>query len=733
MYELIITEKPKASQKIAEALAEGKAEKKSEKGVPYYRLKHKGKEIMVGCSVGHLFTLAEKGKSGWKYPVFDIEWKPTYERDKDAKFAKKYFDVLKKLSKDADSCTVACDYDIEGEVIGLNILRYIVKKKDARRMKFSTLTKPDLVKAYENASPTIDWGLAEAGETRHKLDYYYGINISRALTASVKSIGRFLILSSGRVQGPALKIIVDKEKEIKAFVPEPFWLIKLIGETKQGTIEYQHEHGQFFEKQGALAVMEKISKGDKGKVTDVTKTEYQQQAPAPFDLTTLQTESYRTHRISPKETLSIAQDLYVSGLISYPRTSSQQLPDSIEYKKILVSLSKQTLYKELCAKLLKKDSLKPNNGNKSDPAHPAIYPTGQSSHLTGDKQKVYDLIVRRFMATFGEPAVRETMTVKIEVKEEPFNVKGTRTIKDGWHIFYGDYVGLKDVELPKVEKGETVNVNDITNNEDQTKPPKRYTPASIIRELEKRNLGTKATRAQIVDTLFQRGYATGQSIEATDLGIKTAEILEKYTPEILDEELTRHFEVEMDEIQEKKKKGEEVLEEAKEVLTKLLANFKKKEKNVGEGLSEANFEKQQKENTIGPCMVCKQGTLMMKKGKFGRFIACDKYPDCTATYKLPTNGLIKSHPDLCRECQFPMVMVIKKRKRPQEVCINAECPTKRIQDASVRKQIEDIESGKVEEKCPKCETGKLLVRRSMYGQFYGCSTFPKCRFIKKVQ
>ncbi len=732
MYELIVTEKPKSCQKIAEALAEGKVEKKSDKGVPYYRIKRNGKEIMLGCSVGHLFTIGEKEKKGWRYPVFDVEWKPIHERDKASKFAKKYFDVLKKLSKEADKITIACDYDIEGEVIGLNILKYITKKKDAKRMKFSTLTKPDIIKAYENASPTIDWGLAEAGETRHKLDYYYGINISRALTSAVKSIGRFLILSSGRVQGPALKIIVDKEKEIKAFIPKPYWQIKLMGEMKKGIIEYWHIEDKFFDKIKAESVMSKISIGDKGKAIEVNRNEFKQEAPNPFDLTTLQTESYRTHRISPKETLSVAQDLYISGLISYPRTSSQQLPESIEYKKVLTDISKQSSYKELCQKLLSKSSLKPNNGKKSDPAHPAIYPTGQATKLDGNKAKVYDLIVRRFLATFGDPAIRETMTIIIEVKEEKFNAKGTRTTFEGWHVFYGPYVGLTDVELPKVEKGEDVKVKDIEMLEDQTKPPRRYTPASIIRELEKRNLGTKATRAQIVDTLFDRGYVKDTSIEATDLGIKTVEVLEKYIPEILDEEMTRHFESEMDEIQERKKKEKEVLSEAEEILTKILIQFKKKEKNVGEGLADANLESQIKQNTVGKCPVCSEGILMMRRGKFGRFIACDKYPDCKTTFKLPSNGLVKNTTDLCPHCQHPMIAIIKKAKRPQEVCINVECPSKKTTDKTELKKMQDIESGEIEHKCPKCKVGKLVLRKSVYGQFYGCSAFPKCRYIQKI-
>jgi len=208
MTELIITEKPAASKKIADALADKKAVKKNIKGVPYYELIHKNKNIVVGCAVGHLFSLGEKKPTN-NFPTFDIEWKPTYIINK-GHFSKKYLDVLKKLSKDADEITIACDYDIEGEVIGLNVLRFICNRKDANRMKFSTLTKQDLIKSYENKANHIDWGQANAGETRHILDWYYGINISRALTSAISSQGRFKILSSGRVQGPCLKLVVDR-------------------------------------------------------------------------------------------------------------------------------------------------------------------------------------------------------------------------------------------------------------------------------------------------------------------------------------------------------------------------------------------------------------------------------------------------------------------------------------------------------------------------------------------
>ncbi len=718
MTELIITEKPKSAQRIAEALADGKPLKKGEKGVYYYEITRGKKDIIVACAVGHLFGVSEKLKKGLKYPVFDVEWQPLYEINKDAAFSKKYFDVLKKLSKQADTFTVACDYDIEGSVIGMNIIRFICKQKDARRMKFSTLTKPDLVNAYENASKSLDWEQAIAGETRHNLDFFYGINLSRALIASIKKAGMFKILSIGRVQGPALKIIVEKEREISAFKPKPFWQIEADGGVKKGKITALHKEDKFWDKKKADSAYKK-ARGKDGKVTGTKRQEFEQPAPVPFDLTTLQTEAYRCFGINPKVTLSIAQDLYTSGLISYPRTSSQQLPESIGYDKILKHLQKSKDYESLCSELLKK-ALKPNNGKKTDLAHPAIYPTGiMSRGLESFKQKIYDIIARRFLATFAEPAVRETATIEIDINGEPFMASGTRTKKEGWHRFYGPYAKMKEEELPPVEKGEAFTQEKLQILEKETKPPARYTPASIIRELEKRNLGTKATRAEIVDTLYRRGYLTDKAIKATDLGMKIEETLQKHVPEVVDEELTRHFELEMEEVMENKKKEEDVLKEAQEVLTGILSSFKKKEAELGAELIEATKASETKENTVGKCVNCSEGTLMIKFGKFGRFIACSRYPDCKTTFKLPSGGMAKTTGEVCGSCNYPKITMIRKRKKPQDVCINLDCPEKKL------------DSDKENTKCEKCEKGKMVVRKSVYGQFLACDQFPKCRNIQR--
>ncbi len=734
MVELIITEKPAAAKKIADALADSKVKKQVYmKKIPYYSLTHNGKDMIVACAVGHLYSLAEKEKNGWTYPKYDIEWKPAADVRKDAKYTRQYLNAIKKLAKTAKEVTVATDYDVEGEVIGLNIIKYACKLKDANRMKFSTLTKEDLVEAYENKLPHLDWGQAHAGETRHMLDWFYGINTSRALTAAIKTTGMFKLMSTGRVQGPALKLIVDKEKEIKAFKPTPFWQIELLGKTEKKDISSWHEKDKFWDHKEAKKTYDKIRKEKTAAIDKVDKKRFNQSPPTPFDLTSLQIEAHRALRLAPKRTLEIAQELYTAGAISYPRTSSQKLPAKIRYKKIIGLLSKK--FPKEAKILLDKKVLKPNEGKKQDPAHPAIYPTGQgSSRSDKDVQGIYELIVRRFLATFGDPAVRETMNIKINCKDEIFIAKGTTTVEPGWHKLYGRFTPAKEEELPAVKKNQLIDVKKITLHDKETNPPKRFTEASIIKELEKRSLGTKATRASIIDTLFQRDYIEGKQIKATELGIRTINTLEKYNPGIIDEALTRGFEEDMEEIREGKEKEEAVLQRSKKVLDKIMKTFKQKEKDIGKELAKAQKETRDELTTLGPCPVCKKGQLQIRRGKFGYFIACNRYPDCTTTFSLPSNALSKPAKKICETCGYPVILVIKKRKRPQEVCINPKCPSKLEGYTKQQlKKIENIESGKTRPICPKCKKGHLKVRKSVYGTFIACDQYPRCRYIEQTK
>ncbi|MBI2670718.1 DNA topoisomerase I [Candidatus Woesearchaeota archaeon] len=676
-YQLITCEKPMASLKIATALSETKPVKKSISGVAYYEIVHNNRKIIIASAAGHLFTLAEKNKSN-QYPVFDIEWVPAYKSSKKAKFTKKFYDVLKMLSKNSESHVNACDVDIEGELIFKNILELIYSSKKASRMYFSTLTKEDLINSYKNMKSDINYSLAEAGETRHILDYYWGISTSRALTLAIKNATKYhKIMSTGRVQGPALKLIVDKEREIKAFKSTPYWEIELIVKYANKNVIAFHKEGKFWDKGKALLVIER-TKDKKAKVSKLYKKQYAQSPPHPFDLTSLQIEAYRVFKISPKETLEIAQNLYLLGIISYPRTSSNQLPPSINYKKILSLLGQQSIYKKLVDDLLNKEKLTPNNGKKTDPAHPAIYPTGESPKKNSEKElKIYDLIVKRTLASFAESAIRETVNVEIDINSEIFIASGVTTLKKGWHQFYNPYIPFKEEELPNLAENQELNIQEIKLLDKETQPPKRYTPASIIKDLEKRGLGTKATRSVIIDTLYQRHYVQNESIEATNLGIKTIETLEKFCSEIVDGNLTRHFEKEMDQIQELKKNEQEVLEEAKKILIKTFKRFKENEIKIGKSLSEANIQTQNEQSIVGKCNLC-AGNLKITYSKKNSqyFVACSKYPECKNTFSVPKKALIKPTNKVCNECGFPLVAVIRKGKRPFEYCINMGCNLK---------------------------------------------------------
>ncbi len=730
MVELIISEKPSSARKIAEALADAKPVQKKHNKSSYFEIQHKKKPIVVASAVGHLYGLVEREKNGWRYPVFDIVWEATYKSSKELKYAQDYLETITLLAKEAKEFTIACDYDIEGEVIGLNVIRFACRQKDANRMKFSTLTEEDLVEAYEQKRHHLDWGQAYAGEARHKLDWFYGINLSRALTASVKAAGSFKIMSAGRVQGPALKILVEREKEIAAFVSEPFWEIHLSGKYAQEPVEAIHCQDKIFQKEEVSRILTQVAGAKEALVKEVKRTTRNQAAPFPFDLTSLQSEAYNQFKITPKETLELAQALYLAGVTSYPRTSSQQLNPKVGFAKILKGLGKQPAYEKLCNSLLQLPSLTPNNGKKTDPAHPAIYPTGMVPKTLKEREKkIYDLVVRRFMATFGEAALRETMEVFLDVNSEPFVAKGTRTVKENWHIYYRPYLKLNEIALPNMKEGENVIIRKITKEDKETQAPKRYNQSSIIKELEKRNLGTKATRAEILDRLFQRGYIEGVQISVTKLGMETITILEKYAPTIIDERLTAHFEEGMEQIREGKITPEQVLEEAKEALTSILADFKKKEKQVGKEILVSIRETAEIQNYVGVCRKCGEGKLMIRRGKFGSFIACDRYPHCATTFTVPSGALIKGAGKECEQCGYPRITIIKKGKRPGEACINLECSSKvREED---RELLKKFETGELKRNCPKCGKG-LIVRRSFFNVFLGCPDFPKCRHLENL-
>jgi DNA topoisomerase-1 len=683
-YTLIITEKPDAALRIASALdVQGKAKGMKVNGVPYYVAK-RDKEIVVVPAIGHLYTVAEERSRGRQYPVFLFEWLPRYAVEKDAKQIRTWIETISKLSKDADMFIDACDYDIEGSIIGYCILKYACGNKEtvSKRMKYSTLTKEELEKSYAEALPHLDFALVEAGRARHEVDWLYGINLSRALTIAAREwSGRYSTLSTGRVQGPTLRFLVAREKAIRHFVPTPYWSIKAEVEIADSIFEAEYEKKIIKTKKEANAIVD-ACKEKKGIVEKVDAKQFQQMPPIPFDLGALQSEAYALFGYTPMHTSSIAQRLYLDALISYPRTSSQKLPPAINYEAILRNLNKAPEYKKLTAELLTKTELKPNEGRKEDPAHPAIYPTGNlpESGLDDSRRKILDLVIRRFMAVFGEPAIRQSIRICIKVNGHRFYLRGRQTLREGWLRFYEPYARFQEVQLPKVEEGQSINVRKIILEDKFTKPPPRYNPSSLLKKMEETEIGTKATRASTIQTLYDRKYVREERMIVTDLGFEVIEILKKYCPTVVSVKLTREIEEKMNKIQMNSEKREDVLLGAVEILKPVTEELKSKEKVIGEQLCEAIKKAGVEERTIGTCPVCSTGKLAIiysrKTGK--RFIGCTNYfkKQCTASFSLPQRGTVTPLGKNCHRCGWPTVLVRMKGRRPWTLCLNPRCPLK---------------------------------------------------------
>ena len=683
-YTLIITEKPDAALRIASALdKKGKAKKFEDSGVPYY-VAERDRKIVVVPAIGHLYTVAEERRGRNYYPVFSFRWVPRYVAERGAKQIRTWIETISKLANDADVFVDACDYDIEGSLIGYCILKYACGDKEdvSKRMKYSTLTKKELENSYAKMLPRLDFALIEAGRTRHEVDWLYGVNLSRALTIAARDwSGKYATLSTGRVQGPTLKFLVAREKAIRSFVPTPYWEIKAEVKIGESFFEAEYEK-QVIETKNEAKLILKACKGKDGQIEKIEVRRFKQMPPVPFDIGALQSEAYGLFGYTPRRTLNIAQRLYLEALISYPRTSSQKLPPAINYEEILKKLSKASEYKKLAMELLAKPELKPKEGKKEDPAHPAIYPTGNLPErtLSEPERRIWDLVVRRFMAVFEEPAVKQSVKVHINVNGHRFYLRGKQTLKEGWLHFYGPYARSEEVTLPKIDEGQTVTVKRMIVEDKFTKPPPRYNPGSLLRKMEETGIGTKATRADIIQTLYNRRYIRDERMVVTDLGFQVLEVLERYCPDVVSIKLTRELEERMDKIQANSEKRESILVDAVEILKPVIEELKEKEKLVGEQLSLAIKRARLEERIVGTCPVCGTGKLMIlysrKTGK--RFIGCTNYFKglCNASFPLPQRGTVKPLGRNCRGCGWPLVQVRIKGKRPWTLCFNPECPLK---------------------------------------------------------
>lgn len=683
-YTLVITEKPDAAERIASALdVKGKPRKMKNRQVPYYIAK-RNKDIVVVPALGHLYTVVAESKGRSQYPVFSFKWAPRYAAERNASHIRTWLGVIAELAKNADAFIDACDYDIEGSIIGYNILKYACEGKEqvSKRMKFSTLTTEELEKAYTEPLPHLDFAQVEAGLTRHEVDWLYGINLTRALTITAKKTsGQYATLSTGRVQGPTLKFLAAREEAIKTFVPTPYWEIRAQAEMDGQTFEAEYEKEKIDTKKEAEAILN-ACRGKDGKVEKINVRRFPQPPPFPLDLGALQAEAYRLFGYTPSRTSKIAQHLYLDALISYPRTSSQKLPPTIGYETILKNLGKTPKYHQLTAELLARPKLIPTQGKKEDLAHPAIYPTGNLAQKTleSSESNILDIVIRRFMAVFAEPAIRQAVEADITVDDYHFFLRGQQTLKRGWLNFYNSYARSEEVRLPPMKEEERIHIRKIMLEDKFAKPLPRYNPSSVLKKMEQQKIGTKATRADIIQTLYDRKYIRDERITVTDLGFVILEVLEGYCPTVVSIRLTRELEEKMNHIQMNSEKREKVLKDTIQILEPVIETLKKNEKAIGQQLSTAVRASKLEERTISTCPVCKTGKLLIlrskKTGK--RFAGCSNYFEglCKASFPLPQQGTIKPLGRNCHACSWPTVQVRTKGRRSWTLCLNPRCSLK---------------------------------------------------------
>lgn len=562
MTDVVIAEKPSVARKISSIFSNMKYQRY--KGIGYY----KNDDIVVVSAVGHVYNLATNKKD---YPVFDVEWKPSYLIDKRLSYTRPYIE-LAGLWKEADRIIVATDFDIEGSLIGYNLARFAMTDRRLYRMKFSSITYGELKRAWENIQE-FDLYNALAGEARHKIDWFYGINLSRFLMNSLKTQNTSKILSIGRVQAPSLSMLIDREEEIESFIPKEFYYVEL----KIG--EYVFSNDKRFESEEELNNYISSLK-DLGYVN--VEENIENVYVYPLNLTDLQQLAYYNYKLSPSKTQAIAQELYEKGYISYPRTSSNVYPKDLNVRKILEQLKNYGFEKHI-SELLEKDNIRPTKGKKTDPAHPAIYPTGEiPKDLDKSEKAIYELIVRSFIATIYRPVVIKKRIYSIDVGDV-FSAKSLEILDKGFLDDLFNLAPYNKIEEKKISLEPGEYYVELNKKVGKTRPPNRYNEASIISRLEQLRLGTKATRAMIIDTLFDRGYIkkVKGKIFVNHLGKIIRNVLYPYIPDLFDEKFTRELEEDLENIQTEKD-SEKVIEKAKTRLSSIFDSLKGKEHEIGE-------------------------------------------------------------------------------------------------------------------------------------------------------
>ena len=543
LVKLVIAEKNIAAQKIAQLLSDaGKPKNDKVYNTAVYRFTVDGEEWVSMGLAGHIlapdfpdeilfdekqgwYSLTEDGEvlpadvpdglarppyeskrrpflpnginiKGWKVESLPyLTWSPIIKNPAEREIIR----VLKNLAKKSDSVIIATDFDREGELIGadaLNMVREVAPDVPASRARYSALIKAEVTAAFDNLVE-LDENLADAGESRQYIDLIWGAVLTRYLTLA-KFGGFGNVRSAGRVQTPTLALVVERERERMAFVPEDYWQIRGMGATADAEFKISHKTPRFTDKAAAEAAFAHVENATTGTIVEVAKRSRKQQPPVPFNTTSLQAAA-AAEGISPARTMRIAESLYMSGFISYPRVDNTVYPRSLDLEGIVKGLSSGSpALAPVCKKVLA-GPMKPTRGKTETTDHPPIHPTGQGDPetLDGGQKKLYNLIARRFLATLMGPATIENTKLSIDVAGELFTATGDVLVDPGFREAYP--YGLKrDEQLPALAQGDVIDVHDIKLEAKQTEPPARYSQGKLVQEMEKRGLGTKSTRASII-------------------------------------------------------------------------------------------------------------------------------------------------------------------------------------------------------------------------------------------
>ncbi|PAF54344.1 DNA topoisomerase I [Helicobacter sp. 13S00482-2] len=667
----------------------------------------------VIASKGHIRDLP---KSSFGIKIEEESFIPEYKIDKDHK---EIVEKIKALAKKAKVTYIATDEDREGEAIGFHITQAIGKDVDTfPRIIFHEITKTAIQNALKSPRK-IDMDRVNAQQARRLLDRIVGFKLSGLISSKI-SRG----LSAGRVQSAALKIILDREREIRAFVPIDYYNIDAVfGNGIQAELSVYE--GNKIKKQSITdkALAEKMLKALKDtpyKVGEIAKKPKKSATPPPFMTSTLQQSASNVLGYSPTRTMSIAQRLYegvqtnngAMGIITYMRT------DSLNIAKEAQDSAREKILKDFGEKYIPSKPKQYSTKNKSaQEAHEAIRPTDifftpelAKSYLKPEEHKLYTLIYNRFLASQMEDAIFETQSIVFVCGKGEFKANGRKLIFDGYYKLLGDED--KDKLLPELKVGSNITLESIQNNKHTTEPPARYSEASLIKTLEGLGIGRPSTYAPTVSLLQNREYITVEKkqIIPQESAFKVIEMLEEHFNEIVDCKFSASLENKLDEIAQSKEDWQKVLWEFYEPFIEKISQGK------------LNITSQKVVIPTGEfCPKCGK-ELVKRSGRYGEFIACSGYPKCKYIKPDESNNDTEEISEVCEKCGKPMVKKFGKNGEFIACSGYPDCKnTKSLKNSSNAPKALDV-------KCPECG-GDILLRRSRRGSFYGCGNYPKCKFI----